>query len=528
MAVSAHPPGERVRGLLAHAARALAAGRLDDAERDVLGVLALAPGDLQARHLQAMLWRRRGRPAHAAELLRRALAGHPADAALHNSLGSCLQALGDVGGALDAFGRACALAPRSAALHANRGKLLVDSGALAQGIGALEAALALDPHLHAARFTLAYAYRIDGRIGEAAEQLRAVLAHDPHDGDAWLGLSDMDAPIAEPDLARMREALASAPPLGHARAALGFALARALDSHGRPAEAWNALLAANAAMRALEPWDAARARERCSAMLAAFAAAPAADPDGPGREVIFVVGMPRSGSTLVEQMLSAHPQLAGAGELSDLPDVLAAELRRCGGIPLPAWAATASDADWQRLGRAYLERTARWRRERPRCTDKLPGNWLLVGALRRMLPGARVVVCRRDPLETSLACFMRLFAPRAQPFSYGLDDIASYWRDFDRAVAAWKTLHPAFVHELHLEALLADPEAELRALSAFCAVPFDPACLRFDENRRIVQTHSAVQVRQPLRAAPPRASRYGALLDPLRAALAAARAGAGT
>jgi Tfp pilus assembly protein PilF len=524
MAASTHILDERVRPLLARATQALASGRLADAERDVLGALALAPANLQARHLHALLWQRRGRPDRAAHLLRQVLADDPADVALLNSLGTSLQALQQVDGALDAFSRACALAPRNAALHANRGKLLVDSLALQEGIAELETALTLDPALVPVRFTLAYAYRVGGRLSEAAAQLRTVLEREPHDGNAWLGLTDMDATIDESDLERMQQGFTSDQARGRPHIALGFALARALETRDRYAEAWPVLLAANAAVHQIEPWSAVAARERCTATLAAFAAAPAARSTELGCEVIFVVGMPRSGSTLIEQMLSSHPQIEGAGELADLPAVLMAELRRCGEVTLAEWAGKATASDWERLGRSYLERTARWRRARPRFTDKLPGNWLLVGALRRMLPHARVIVCRRDPLETSLACFMRLFAPRAQPFSYDLGDIVSYWRDFDRAVTEWKQRYPDFVHEQHHEALLADPEAALRALLAFCGLPFDPACLRFHENRRVVHTHSAAQVRQPLRLTQSRASRYGALLDPLKHALTAVHA----
>jgi Tfp pilus assembly protein PilF len=511
----------RVRALLADAVRALSSGRIADAERDVVAALELAPIDVRALHVRALVQHRNGRPDLAVATLRQALALRPHDASLLNSLGTNLLATGDEGGALQAFGQACESAPRQAAVRANFGKALVDSGALRTGIAELETALELDPALHASRFTLAYALRLEGRVDAAAAQLRTVLQRSPHDGDAWLALADMDMPIDERDLATMQEGLASAALRGRSRVALGFALARVLEARECHAEAWDRLLAANAQARASEPWDAVAARERRIATLAAFAGESPALAEQ-GGEVVFIVGLPRSGTTLVEQIISSHPLVEGGGELPDAPAVISEELRRHGGISLARWSQRATAADWLRLGRDYLARTER-RRPCARFTDKLPGNWLLVGALQRMLPAARVVVCRRDPLDNALACFSRLFAPRAQPFSYDIADIAAYWHDFDSAACAWAERFPGFVHVQQLEALRAEPAAQIPALLEFCGLPFDPACLEFQRNTRAVRTHSALQVRRPLHAPASRAIGYGALLDPLRAALARAQ-----
>ena len=205
----------------------------------------------------------------------------------------------------------------------------------------------------------------------------------------------------------------------------------------------------------------------------------------------------------------------GAGELPDLPQVLAEESRRRG-QPFPQWVASMSPADWQRLGQRYLERTAHWRRQRPVFTDKLPNNWMYIGAIRAMLPGAHVIACRRDPLETCFSCYRQHMA--GNEYTRTFDDLAAFWRDFDRSVRDWHALHPSQVFEHEYERLLAAPEDHIRRLLDFCGLPFEPACLSFNENRREVRSPSATQVRQPLHDTT-RAPRYGALLDPLRAAL---------
>jgi hypothetical protein len=226
--------------------------------------------------------------------------------------------------------------------------------------------------------------------------------------------------------------------------------------------------------------------------------------------------MPRSGSTLIEQVLASHSQVDGAGELADLPIVLTEEAQRRR-KPFPDFVRELDAADWQRLGQRYLERTARWREHRPRFTDKLPGNWPYVGAIRAMLPRARIVIGRRDPVETCFSCYRQRLVNNEYTRTFA--DLAATWRDFDRAATRWHALYPDYVYENIYEDLVADPETKIRELLAFCQLPFEETCLRFYENRRGVHTPSAAQVRQPLRRDTARANDYGALLDPLRSAL---------
>ena len=209
--------------------------------------------------------------------------------------------------------------------------------------------------------------------------------------------------------------------------------------------------------------------------------------------------------------------MEGASELPDLGIVIQREsVRR--GMPYPQWVPHASAADWHRLGNDYLQRTTRWRASRPRFTDKLPENWKHAGILRAMLPGSTVIETRRDPLETAWSCYKQQFY--SQPhFANDLADIAAHIRGSERAMDAWRARDPARIRLHSYEDLLADPEPRIRALLDDCGLAFEPACLRFHEARRSVRTASAAQVRQPLQAAANRALAYGALLDPLLAAL---------
>ncbi|HEX5121927.1 MAG TPA: sulfotransferase [Rhodanobacteraceae bacterium] len=508
--------GTACAALLSRAERGLAAGRFAEAERDVAGALALDPDDTRALKLSAALLQRRGRIADAIAALRRAATTTPDDPLLLNSLGIALAASDTFAEAIATLGRAFARAPDNAVIAANLGKMLVDSGAVDDGVATLRKALARAPDMTHARFTLAYAERARGKLAEAETELRAILQRNAHDGDAWLALADLGVRASAGDIATMQAALDDTRVAGRSRIALRFALARALEEASRCDEAWPHYLEANRDVRGSEPWDAATDRQRCDALMQALDASPATAPDDLGREVVFIVGLPRSGSTLIEQILASHADVAAGGELGTLSLVLDAESHRQG-VAIETWAPRATASDWERLGRDYLARTAHVRADRSRSTDKRPGNWRYLDAIRRMLPGARIVVARRDPVETALGCFVRLFAPRTQRFSYDLDDIASYWQSFDAGVRHAR--ERGALREQHVEALVADGEREIRALLDFCGLPFDPKCLRFDETERAIRTQSAAQVRGGLRAGTPRAACYRAHIDPLRRAL---------
>jgi tetratricopeptide (TPR) repeat protein len=489
------------------------------AERDFAAALHAAPGHPELLRARAFALSRLQRHGEAIGLLREALAATSADGAALNELGTALAEAGDMASAEAAFRRACAAAPTLAAAWFNLGRSLREQARVEDSLEPLQRALALDPALESAHFLLAETLMMLGRTDASAAQYRALLRHAPRSGLAWWGLANLKATRLNADDVARLDALARRAdlPLDEAIAAR-FARAKALEDGERHADAWAAYVDANALARRRFAWSATGFRRWLDGVLAAFAAPlPPVEP-ALGHEVIFVVGMPRSGSTLTEQILAAHPQVEGGSELPDLGVLIGEESRRRG-QPFPAWVGQASAADWQRLGRAYLERTAQWRARRPRFTDKTPGNWMLVGAIRAMLPGARIIDCRRDALETCWSCFRQIFWA-GHEYSYGLDDLAAYHRDYTQAMRQWQARHPAQIRTQVYEELVADAEAQTRALLAFCGLPFEPACLRFFEAERSVRTASAAQVRQPLRRDTARAPRYGALLDPLRAALA--------
>jgi tetratricopeptide (TPR) repeat protein len=512
------PPLSRTaERLLARAREEWARHAFEAAEQSLSGVLALVPNEPTATRMLGMVAQRRGDHLRAIDCFRRVLAVWPDDSDLHVCLGIALYERGNIAEALTRLRHACTLQPRSAPAWFNLGEALAREAHTCEAVAALRRALELDPAHVSARLSLSKAQASLGEIDAAIAGFREVVRRDPVNAEGWFGLANLNTVRFDTqDVARLERALARNDLSARPRELLGFTLAKALEDQGEYAKAFEAFRFANTSRRKRTPWDAAGERRRVEAIEQAAAK----DTPPPldvqlGREVILITSIPRSGSTLVEQILASHPQVAGANEINDLSQVIDAETKRRASA-FPLWTADASAQDWHRLGREYLARTTRWREAKPRFTDKNLLNWYLVGSTLAMLPAARVIVVRRDPVETCLACYRQCFSEK-NGFGTDLDELADYCIDFLRLTRLWLEKYPAQVFDLEYEALQADPEGVTRRLLDFCGLPFDAACLDFHTTQRAVMSApSAAQVRQPMLRSTARSARYGDKLDPLR------------
>lgn len=499
--------------------QALKQADFERAEVEARRLLDAYPEHEETTRLLGAALRGRGRLPEARKVLAALAARRPDNPLAQNSLGAVLRSLGDLEGAAAALRRACDLAPDVPPFWYNYSIVLFMLDRSEEGLAAMDRMLALAPGNEQAHIVRSHMLREQGRIAQVTAEYRAVLARQPDSPWAWFALSNLkNVPMTEAELAGIRHALAVHSEADVERTALLFALAKACDDNKLYAEAFTALIEGNRDERRRVQWNTEESSAEVDALLSVFAPPFVSAPERQGGEVIFLVSLPRSGSTLIEQILASHPQVEGAGERYDLQAVLDEETRRRG-IPLIAWAAQAGADDWSRLGKRYLELTAGLHGQRPKFTDKALSNWRYIGAIRAMLPAAKIVVCRRDPVETCFSCYRQLFSAGGHPYSYDIGELAAFWRDFDRACAQWQAQHPDHVYELVYEDLVRDQEAQTRALLASCGLDFDPACLRFFETERKVSTISAAQVREPLRGDTAQAAKYGSLLDPLRTAL---------
>ncbi|TPG04970.1 sulfotransferase family protein [Rhodanobacter glycinis] len=523
-------PGPARRPLSPVAARLLASARkeweqrqFEAAERSITSVLALAPDDPDAIRMLGLAAQRRGDHATAIDCFRRALPTWPEDSDLRVGLGIALYEQGEIDEAMTHLRHACQLAPGSSSAWFNLGEALWRQAHAEEAVAALQRALELHPAHISARLSLARTQTSLGQIDAAVAGFRGVLRLDPGNAEGWFGLSNLNTVRFDAaDAACLQRALARRDLSDRHRELLSFTLAKALEDQDDYAQAFEVFRLANASRRKRVKWDSAGEHRRVDAILRTFANATPPPLDAQlGHETILIVSPPRSGSTLVEQILASHPEVEGANEIKDLPQVIDAETRRRG-LAFPLWGPDATAQDWQRLGNEYLARTARWRETKPRFTDKNLMNWYLVGAALAMLPAARVVIVWRDPVETCLACFRQCFTGDVG-FACDLDELADYCIDFLRLKRFWLEKYPSRVFDLSYEALVAEPEPVIRRLLDFCGLPFDPACLDFHQtSRTVLSAPSAAQVRQPLRGDTARSARYGDKLDLLRERLMAA------
>ena len=425
---------------------------------------SFAPQHAGALAARAQLLKKAGRADEALICARQALAQAPDNANAYNALGLVLQALGRIDEALEAFDQAAAL-PGTVAEEAlvARATLLLESGRKQEAATAFEYALQIFPQ--------------SLRVLAARADTKTFAADDPD-------IVAMEAALTEPDGQSLTD-----------RLSLHFALGKAYLDCRDSARAFHHLDTGNHDKRATFTYDAAATQQWFSRIVATFT--PELQARNPGADTastlpVFIIGMPRSGTTLLEQILASHPRVHGAGELAALR--LAIE----GAGVFPESAERWSRDDLSRIGRDYLDRITPLARGCERLIDKMPANFFFASLIPLILPGARIIHCRRDPVDTCLSCYSKQFAGE-QLFSYDQTELGQFHRNYQALMAHWRQVLPAecFI-EVDYEAVVDDLESEAKRLIDFIGLPWDDACLRFYQTRRVVRTASVNQVRQPI------------------------------
>ncbi|WP_147652521.1 tetratricopeptide repeat-containing sulfotransferase family protein [Vulcaniibacterium gelatinicum] len=491
-----------------------------------------APAELLQHQALALL--RQGHHAEAIAAYRRLLAAHPGLADAWYNLGYLLKAEGRFDEALAAYGRALALGiAQPEEVHVNRAVIHADHLRRdAEAERELQAALALRPDYAPALLNLGNLHEERGERAQAIACYERLLARPPSDprerdlgSEALARLAHLRPPSAQDDplLTRLENAAAEATG-EEVRANLLFALGRAFDRLGLYDRAFDAFVRANRSARSLSSgYDLAIAQRRTDALIAAFAtpAAMPADRTPLPPEPLFVCGMFRSGSTLVEQALAAHPRITAGGELDFLPRLAAGPLApfpASMAVPAPERDAALADAYRAHLLRLFPQATAS-----AYVTDKRPDNFLLIGLIKRLFPRAKIVHTVRHPLDNGLSLFMQHLSPAVAAYANDLADIGHHYGEYRRLMAHWKTLYADSILDFDYDAFVRDPEPALRRLFDFLGLEWDPRCLDFHQLGNTVKTASYWQVRRPLYAeASGRWRHYARHLAPLREALARA------
>jgi tetratricopeptide (TPR) repeat protein len=436
-------------------------GRWKDSENLLRRAVELAPGWSAPKANLALVLGRMGRPAEALELLDDIFALEPEEVGHWNLKAATLGRLGDFEEAIRIYEDVLKQAPNQPRVWLSYGHMLKTVGRQTEGIAAYREAIRIKPTL----------------------------------GEAWWSLANLKtAEFTQADIAAMEAVLNASDLDDEDRFHMDFALGKAMHDADRTEDAFRHYSAANALRSMTQPYEAQKLTRTVDRCITVFTAKALAERKGgcAAPDPIFIVGMPRAGSTLVEQILASHSLVEGTSELPDIP-VLA---RRAGVYPESALKLT--ETERRDLGEEYLKRAGVQRRtDRPFFVDKLPNNWLFVPFIQLILPNAKIIDARRHPLACCLSNFRQHFA-RGQPFTYDLSDVGRYYADYVRMMSHVDAVLPGRVHRLIYEHMVDDTESEIRTLLDYCGLEFEPRVLEFYKTERAVRTPSSEQVRKPI------------------------------
>jgi len=438
---------------------------------------------------------RAGRLNEAERLFRQALAADPRHPDSLHALGVIAHQVGRHDAAADLIGKAVAISPRASVYHLNLGNALKGMGKIDEAGDCYRKALDLKPDYGEAYSKLGDTLWYQGRFEEAAAAYETALRLGADPAAAYSGLSQCRKfTQADRPLIADMEALVEKPNLPDAsRSALHFALGKIFDDLAEHGTAIRHVDEANRLESKRHKFDRAQFAAFIDRSIEVFSREALKAPHASESELpVLIVGMPRSGTTLTEQILASHPKVATGGELDFWLSRLAALGNRAVGLLDPATE--------QNLIRDYLGRLKDISPDATRVTDKMPYNFLVLGLVHRLFPKARIIHCRRNPLDTALSIYFARFT-RVNDFSYSRGDIVAYYREYLRQMAHWRAVLPADrLIEVDYEELIADPEATSRRLVAFCGLEWDEACRESHKTDRPIRTASAWQARQPIYA----------------------------
>jgi tetratricopeptide (TPR) repeat protein len=478
------------------------------------------------------------RSADAVTRFEKAITIKPNYAEAHNNLGLALQSLDRHEDAIACFEKALTIKPDLAGAHNNIGLMLVTLNRPEEAVARYEKALTLQPNLVDARVNLANALQKLGRFEDAIANFRKAVAIRPNNPEAFSDMGNLLQELGRfdeaqsayeqaikyaPRTARYYRQLAASKRFaaddkhlatmealareigtlsGEEQEHLHFALGKAYDDLGRYRAAFRHLLLGNTLKRRHVDYDEPATIGLFDRTRVVFTPELMREREGvgePSTVPIFILGMPRSGTTLIEQILASHPKVFGAGELADIEKSVAGLANsNDGGVGFPEVVATLTGEQIRQFGKCYLDRIRALAPGAEYITDKMPSNFRFAGLIHLAMPNAHIIHARRDPIDTCLSCFSKLFVG-TQPFCYDLAELGRYYRAYQRMMAHWQAvLPPNTMLEVQYEELVADLEGQARRLLAYCGLEWDDACLAFHKTQRPIRTASVAQVRQAI------------------------------
>jgi tetratricopeptide (TPR) repeat protein len=477
-------------------------GKLDDAVASYAKALAITPDNAEAHNNLGIALRSLGKLDAAVASYHKALAIAPDYADAHNNLGVALRGPGKLDEAIASYHKALAIKPDYAEAHHNLGNALQGLGKLDEAIASYHKALTIKPDYAEALNNLGTALKALGKLDAAVASYHKALAVKPDYAEAHRNLAMVKKFVHyDDDIKAMEDAYAMPGPGNQQRMHLAFGLGKSFEDLGRYEKAFGFYQTANAIKRGTYEFSIGIIEERFKRLKEVFTKglfgkhrATGSSDESP----IFILGMLRSGTTLVEQILASHPNVYGAGELKYINRIVTSQFR---GIDDPGFTEGINQAslhDFSKAGDEYIGMIRARAGSEGFVTDKMPYNFRLIGMIRLMLPKAKIIHCCRDPRDTCLSIFKNELAREGNYYAYDLGELGQYYTLYRDLMRHWHSVLPGFIYDIHYEDVVADQEGQSRALLAHCTLEWDDACLAFHKTDRPVQTASAAQVRRPI------------------------------
>jgi tetratricopeptide (TPR) repeat protein len=478
--------------------------RFDEAIASYDEAIALKPDFAESFNYRGMSFEKLGRLPEALASFETAVALKPDYAEGYGNRGMVLKELKRFDDALASYDKAIALKPDFPEAYNNRGIVLRELQCWDKAVASLETAVALKPDLADAYNNIGSVLGDLGQLQQAQEWYRQAIRLDPGLATVYANLADLKKfTEGDPDLAAMEALAVKADGLTQTdRIQLDFALGKAYDDLKDYKRSFTHLLAGNAAKRATISYDEMATFAQFDRIEAVFTRQLIGQKSGggdPSHLPILVVGMPRSGTSLIEQIIASHPMVHGAGELRTFNDVVLTVQEPAGQtIPYPEFVPALDPAALRKIGERYVAELRKLAANAERITDKMPANYYFVGLIHLALPNAKIIHSIRNPVDTCVSCFSKLFTGE-QNHTYDLAELGRYHKHYERLMTHWRRVLPEqSILDVRYEDVIGDFEGQARRIIAYCGLPWDPRCLAFYKTNRPVRTASAAQVRQPI------------------------------
>ena len=479
-----------------------AKGDLQSAETICRDILTREPDHVEAARLLAGIAVHHKHFRDAEVFLKHVLSLAPDHARAWLELANVQREMEKYGDAVESARHVLRLAPRDAESYMAYAAAIGMTGAHEHAIEAYQRAIDIAPRKAGALCAMAHHQKTMGRQADAIASYRRAIAVKPDHAESYWSLANLKTfRFEDGEVAAMEELLRDDSLPDVARAQLHNALGLEFEARGEYSKAFQNFAECNAIRRLMESYDPVETQTTFDRIIELFDSEFIAKNSGvpaPGVTPILIVGLPRSGSTLIEQILASHSQVDGTHELGDFARAVQSVRRgKSRRARFPEALAGINREDWQSIGEEYLRRTEIFRSGAPYFIDKNPNNFIYAGVLKLALPNARIINARRHPLDSCFGSFKQLFAS-GQPFTYDLTELGEYYLQYRRLMDHWDVVLPGFVLDADYEKVVADLDGQVRRLLEFCGLPFEEACLRFHETDRAIKTASSEQVRRPI------------------------------